>query len=122
LPPTPIANPGRATIQATLNPAKTQDLYFVADGTGGHTFSATLRDHNDAVQVWRKAEREIRARQAAAGVPVPAPIPPPGTGTATDLPPAVTTARTGQPDAAATSETAAPPGAVVPLPLRKPRR
>jgi len=118
LPPTPIANPGRATIQATLNPAKTQDLYFVADGTGGHTFSTTLKEHNEAVQVWRKAEREIRARQAAAGSPGPGVT----AQTATDAdPPSVTTAR-GAPAETATSQPAAPPGAAVPLPLRKPKR
>lgn len=63
LPPTPICNPGRPAIEATLNPAKTSDLYFVADGTGGHTFSPTLRDHNSAVQVWRRFEREMKAKQ-----------------------------------------------------------
>ena len=46
LPPTPIANPGRAAIEAVLNPADTNDLYFVATGTGGHNFSATLEQHN----------------------------------------------------------------------------
>jgi UPF0755 protein len=112
LPPTPIANPGRATIQATLNPAKTQDLYFVADGTGGHTFSTTLREHNDAVQVWRKVEREIRARQAAA-----APAGSPATATDATDPPSVTTARGGSADTAAGQSVSN-----VPLPLRKPRR
>lgn len=65
LPPTPICNPGRAAILATLAPAKTSDLYFVADGQGGHVFSTTLKDHNAAVQTWRKTEKEIRAKEAA---------------------------------------------------------
>jgi len=65
LPPTPIGNPGRAAIEAVLKPAKTKDLYFVADGSGGHVFSASLAEHNSNVVKWRKIEREIRARQAA---------------------------------------------------------
>jgi UPF0755 protein len=65
LPPTPIGNPGRAAIEAVLKPAKTKDLYFVADGTGGHVFSSTLAEHNSNVVKWRKIEREIRARQEA---------------------------------------------------------
>lgn len=61
LPPTPICNPGRTALEATLNPAKSNDLFFVADGRGGHTFSETLKDHNAAVQSWRKHEKEVKA-------------------------------------------------------------
>ena len=61
LPVGPIANPGRESIAAVLNPAQTQALYFVADGTGGHIFSNTLEEHNRNHQRWR----EIRAQRAA---------------------------------------------------------
>lgn len=67
LPPTPICNPGRDAIRAALNPAPTKDLYFVADGTGGHKFSETLQDHNAAVAEWRKIERAAREKAKAAG-------------------------------------------------------
>lgn len=58
LPPTPIANPGRAAIEAALNPDSTKYLFFVADGTGGHAFATNLRDHNINVAEWRKIEAE----------------------------------------------------------------
>nr|WP_204347596.1 endolytic transglycosylase MltG [Rhizobium laguerreae] len=58
LPPTPIANPGKDTLEAVANPWKTQDLYFVADGSGGHVFSATLEEHNANVKRWRKLEAD----------------------------------------------------------------
>ena len=53
LPPTPIALPSAAALMAATHPADTDDLYFVANGTGGHTFSRTLNEHNQAVARWR---------------------------------------------------------------------
>ncbi len=61
LPPGPIANPGKASIEAALNPLDTPYIFFVADGTGGHAFAVTLAEHNENVARWREIEAERNA-------------------------------------------------------------
>ena len=58
LPKGPITNPGRASLEAVLNPAQTDAIYMVADGTGGHAFGTTLDEHNANVEKWYKLRRE----------------------------------------------------------------
>lgn len=62
LPPTPIANPGLESLKAVLNPMETEDLYFVADGSGGHAFSKSYAEHQRNVQNWRALERQGAGR------------------------------------------------------------
>jgi UPF0755 protein len=127
LPPTPICNPGRPALEAALNPAQHNDIFFVADGAGGHIFTATLKDHNAAVTNWRKVEKDMRARQAAAkdapegGQAAANPVtdipnpPSEDTGVAASAPTAD----------AADEKVAAPASATassMPLPIRKPKR
>jgi UPF0755 protein len=70
LPPGPIANPGRAALEAVANPSRTRDLFFVADGSGGHVFAETLEQHNRNVARWREVEREARERATTPDLPV----------------------------------------------------
>jgi UPF0755 protein len=76
LPPGPIANPGKAAMEAVANPAHTQDLFFVADGTGGHAFAETLDQHQKNVLRWRQIEKDAKDRLAPDATP-PAPLAPP---------------------------------------------
>ena len=66
LPPTPIANPGLASLEAAVNPDDTDFVFFVADGTGGHAFAVTLDEHNRNVARWRQIEAERAANPPAA--------------------------------------------------------
>ena len=77
LPPGPIANPGRAALEAVSNPSRTSDLYFVADGTGGHVFADSLDAHNRNVVRWRQIEKDARDR----GAPEVDRVQPPAAGT-----------------------------------------
>jgi UPF0755 protein len=112
LPPTPICNPGRASVLAALSPASTKELYFVADGNGGHIFSETIKDHNAAVANWRKLEDQIRAKEAQkAKAERPEPDPP-----------AAAEAAQAKPSQGTAQQSASASATDVPLPVRKPKR
>jgi UPF0755 protein len=72
LPPTPICNPGKDSLAAVLEPEASNDLYFVADGEGGHVFAATIAQHQRNVAAWRATERARRAPPVEKPAPRPA--------------------------------------------------
>lgn len=84
LPPGPIANPGRAALEAVANPLRGKDIYFVADGSGGHVFAETLDQHQRNVARWRQIERTRDASGAPAATAVDRTEPPPGPETRSD--------------------------------------
>ena len=77
LPPTPIANPGKDALAAVLNPPRSDDLFFVADGTGGHVFARTYEEHLFNVARWREIERRRAGLASETVVPGAAPATPP---------------------------------------------
>ena len=73
LPPGPISNPGKASLEAVANPVRSKDLYFVADGTGGHVFAETFDQHQKNVAHWRQIEKDAKDKLAPDVTPQPAP-------------------------------------------------
>ncbi|HEX9167432.1 MAG TPA: endolytic transglycosylase MltG, partial [Roseiarcus sp.] len=73
LPPGPISNPGKAALEAVANPTRSKDLYFVADGTGGHVFAETFDQHQKNVAHWRQIEKDVKDKLAPDVTPQPAP-------------------------------------------------
>ena len=69
LPPGPICNPGKAALEAVANPSHSKELYFVADGTGGHAFAETLDQHLKNVAHWRQIEKDAKDRLAPEASP-----------------------------------------------------
>jgi UPF0755 protein len=69
LPPGPICNPGRLAMEAVANPARSRDLFFVADGSGGHAFAETLDQHQKNVAHWRQIEKDAKDKLAPDATP-----------------------------------------------------
>jgi UPF0755 protein len=87
LPPGPICNPGRASLEAAANPARTRELYFVADGAGGHVFAENYDQHQKNVARLRSFETDLKDRAPAdAGAPAPSQAAPAAAATASPAP------------------------------------